>query len=326
MRWPSVLLLSSLLGACSSTAAPVLIADDAGLIDASGTPDVGEVDAGVCEGVRCPVRAGQVRTMLANSGAGDDLTLHPDGYLVASDPIGEGTYNAPAGHRLLRVDFDGTVSELAGGLRKPLGNTVGPDGRLYACEWSASGSVFEVDLGGTVREIAQGVAYASNVVALEDGSVLVTAYGTNEVLRIPAAGGAPASFAQLARPVGMDVDHEGAVIVAGAEDGRVHRLGPDGTPELIAVVDAPGSLRVADLVAAHGGLYATSFSGHSVWRITAEGRAEVFAGTGRRGGEDGPALQASFNSPNGIAASPDGRTLYVQELLGGLRVIPILDE
>lgn len=36
-------------------------------------------------------------------------------------------------------------------------------------------------------------------------------------------------------------------------------------------------------------------------------------------------LSATFNAPIGIAASADGRTLYVQQLLVGLRVIPIVD-
>ncbi|CAN0571293.1 unnamed protein product, partial [Laminaria digitata] len=105
----------------------------------------------------------------------------------------------------------------------------------------------------------------------------------------------------------------------------IYRLAADGTPTEIAKVDDVGSLVVADLVAAHGGLYATSFSGHRIWRIDAQGQAEVFAGTGVRGSQDGAGLSATFNAPNGIAASADGRTLYVQQLLGGLRVIPIVD-
>lgn len=320
------------LGGCSGSTGPEdagLSVSDAGPVDAGGLGDAGPEDGGVadagdCAG-GCGVRAGAVSTWLAASGAGDDLTLHPDGYLVASDPIGEGTYSAPTGVRLLRIDFDGTTSELTRGLRKPLGNTVGPDGSLYACEWGApTGSVFRVAPDGAVSEIAQDIQSPSNVVVLDDGAVLVTAWGTNEVLRIPPEGGAPTRFAALPRPVGMDRDANGAVVVASA-DGHVYRLGSDGAPTEIARVEDRGTLVVADLVAAHGGLYATSFSGHRIWRITDAGRAEVFAGTGTRGGDDGPGLLATFNTPNGIAASADGRTLYVQQLLGALRVIPILD-
>ncbi|CAN0540555.1 unnamed protein product, partial [Laminaria digitata] len=155
-----------------------------------------------------------VSTWFSDSGGGDDLTLHPDGYLVASDPIGEGSYSAPTGRRLLRINFDGTISEITQGVRKPLGNAVGPDGSLYACEWGfPTGSVFRVQPDGTVSEIAQGLQYPSNLVVMQNGDVLVTAWGANEVLRIPANGGPATSFASIPGPVGIDRDKDGAVVV-----------------------------------------------------------------------------------------------------------------
>lgn len=243
--------------------------------------------------------------------------------LVASESIGEGTFDAPAGRRLLRIDFDGTISELTHDVRTPLGNAVGPGGSLYACEWAdPHGSLFRVAPDGVVTEVAD--VSCSAVFALDDGTLLLSAWSRDELLRIPPEGGPPVHYADITRPVGIDRGASGAVIVS-SPDGRLYRLGADGTLTQIARVQDRGGLLVADLVAAYGGIYATSFSGHHIWRITDDGRTEVFAGTGVRGGQDGAALSATFNAPNGIAASADGRTLYVQELRGAVRVIPILE-
>lgn len=46
-----------------------------------------------------PPRTDPCGTWFNDSGGGDDLTLHPDGGLIASDPIGEGSYSAPTGRR-----------------------------------------------------------------------------------------------------------------------------------------------------------------------------------------------------------------------------------
>ena len=44
------------------------------------------------------------------------------------------------------------------------------------------------------------------------------------------------------------------------------------------------------------------------------GDVRLLAGSGERGRRNGPALQATFSFPNDIAASPDGRHLYVNEI------------
>lgn len=226
------------------------------------------------------------------------------------------------GTSLLRIDLDGGVSVLNAGLRKPLGNALAADGTLYACEWgSPLGSVFKLTTAGEVSEVATDINYPSNLVVRSDGSLWVSAWGTNQVLHI-VEGQAPVEVAALNGPVGMEYDSDGQVIVASANNGDVWHLNDLGETRLLGQVEERGSVVVADVTPAYGGIYATSFGGHRIWRISA-GQATVFAGTGARGGADGPADTATFSQPNGIAASPDGRTLYVQEFGGALRVIPI---
>ena len=64
---------------------------------------------------------------------------------------------------------------------------------------------------------------------------------------------------------------------------------------------------------------ATAIGENRVYRISLAGEVSPFAGSGEAGAADGPAEKAQFFMPNGIAASPDGRHLYVSEY-GGTNV------
>lgn len=62
-----------------------------------------------------------------------------------------------------------------------------------------------------------------------------------------------------------------------------------------AMVETPaGDLLIADT------------ANHRIRRLSREGQVSTLAGSGQIGRQDGPAAQASFDSPNGLALSPDG--------------------
>lgn len=60
-------------------------------------------------------------------------------------------------------------------------------------------------------------------------------------------------------------------------------------------------------------LYAVARGAHQIYRVSLEGEVVLFAGSGKRGHDDGPALEATFSFPNDLAFSPDGKTLYINE-------------
>ena len=64
----------------------------------------------------------------------------------------------------------------------------------------------------------------------------------------------------------------------------------------------------------HGNIFVTDTLNHTIRRIGVDGRVTTVAGSsGRSGYINGSAHRARFNSPMGIAVSPDGQTIYVAD-------------
>lgn len=110
-------------------------------------------------------------------------------------------------------------------------------------------------------------------------------------------------------PHGLLIDEFGQLILASPEgilryDGVRLRLA---TP--FAFRDPYGLARDAA-----GNLYVSDRALHQIFRVPPQGRPVLFAGRGTAafGGDGGPALQAYFNAPSGLALGADG-TLYVAD-------------
>lgn len=255
---------------------------------------------------------------LTLAGGSDDVTWHPDGYLIASDLLGEGSWPAePRGHALLKIDVDsGFVTTWADGVPMPLGSARAADGTLYVAGYGAIASLWAVDPGGLVREVAGGLSYPTAAAIDDAGAILVTEWSANRISRV--VDGRAAPFAQLPGPLGIERGVGGQLVVTSA-DGWLYHLGADGSTtrwvELPAIA--------ADIAAVAGVTYATSLDAHQVFAIDAEGHVSVLVGTGQPGNVDGALSVASLTAPNGIAASPDGRHLYLQQLDRRVRVITL---
>jgi len=100
----------------------------------------------------------------------------------------------------------------------------------------------------------------------------------------------------------------------------------DGTPALQAWLNRPQSIDVA----ADGTLYIAEKFLNRIRRITPDGIISTFAGTGESyvdpstgaigdNGDGGPALEAKFASPLGVAVGPDG-SVYITEQFGNRSV------
>ena len=116
-------------------------------------------------------------------------------------------------------------------------------------------------------------------------------------------------FAQDFKAITFTSDSELAVADAGTQD-VIQFSGPSYGTQLRWEANPVAAF---DLVSEPGGSFILAdFFNQRLWRITASGHAATIAGTGAAGSLDGPALQATFNGPAGVARAPDGR-IYVAE-------------
>lgn len=95
------------------------------------------------------------------------------------------------------------------------------------------------------------------------------------------------------------------VLVAGGGDGA------DGTPAEKAKVIQPFAV---DFAADGTALFVEMNGGERLRRITADGKIETLAGTGKKGvpGDDGPADKATFNGMHNLLVHPNG-TVYLAD-------------
>lgn len=133
-------------------------------------------------------------------------------------------------------------------------------------------------------------------------------------------------------PFGIAVAADGTVFVAdGGMSNRIRRLRPDGRVDTLAgslegFLDGSGAdarLHTPSGLAIdpHGTLYVADTGNHAIRRITPDGVVTTLAGNGEAGFADGPAAQARFHAPTGVAVDGMGRVYVADGFNDRIRVI-----
>jgi len=133
-------------------------------------------------------------------------------------------------------------------------------------------------------------------------------------------------------PFGIVVAADGTAFVAeGAASNRIRRLHPDGRVDTLAgslegFVDGTGGdarfhTPSGLAIDTAGTLYVADTGNHAIRAIDVDGRVTTLAGTGAAGFADGPALQARFHAPTGVAVDAAGRVYVADGFNDRIRVI-----
>jgi sugar lactone lactonase YvrE len=218
------------------------------------------------------------------------------------------------------------VSMDAALFRRPSRLTMGADGLIYVvdyqnhmirsldpvsgqvCTFAGTGNWGYSDSGDST-DFEPTFSYPLGVLALNDGTILVSDGGNDVIRRIRRDSGGT-----------IKVDtYAGANRIIQSEDRR-NRFNStrEGLRGFRAGEAASAAFRKPDdiVMAADGSIYVSDASNHSIRRIRREGDqiiVETIAGNGAPGYADGDAANARFNVPTGLALSPDGQTLFVAD-------------
>jgi DNA-binding beta-propeller fold protein YncE len=222
-------------------------------------------------------------------------------------------------HRVLRLDLEtGRLSTLAGTGKKGYSGDGGPatEAELnepYEVRFDSAGNMLFVEMQNhVIRRVDAKTGKISTVAGTG-----MPGYGGD---------GGPAKKAQFKQPHSIALDKKDNIYIADIGNHRIRKIdaetgiitslaGNDNKKLPVAGEVAEGKpvLGPRALVIADGVLWVALREGHSLWKIDlADGKWQHVAGTGKKGftGDGGPAKDATFDGPKGIAIGPD-KNLYV---------------
>jgi sugar lactone lactonase YvrE len=125
--------------------------------------------------------------------------------------------------------------------------------------------------------------------------------------------------ARFGDPFALAIDAQGTLYAADAGDtGRIRKIDPDGN-----VTTLPGSFDTPSGLALDraGNLFVAETGANAIRKISPTGAVTTIAGGGTAGYRDGPAAQARFNGPIGVAVDDQGNVYVADSYNDRLRVI-----
>ena len=222
-------------------------------------------------------------------------------------------YVADFGNRIWKITMTGEVSVLTNGMYGASGNAVDSKGRILQSSFHGD-FIARVERDGRYEVFAEGLEGPVGIaMGASDTAYVVNCRG-NSVSRVSPDGEVEA-FAASDRfncPNGITRDPEGNLYVVNFSDSQMLKVTPEGEVSEFAFIPGNGNGHVT-----YAGemLYVTGFRSNRVYSVTLDGDVGPLAGSGSFGLVDGAGNEASFSTPNGIAANPQGTILYTNDYL-----------
>jgi sugar lactone lactonase YvrE len=255
-----------------------------------------------------------VETLAADLECGTGgLEVDAKGFVYCSDFGSKLGAGGIGGNQVLRIDPKTGASEVfVDGLRGASGNAIGPGGDFFQSNIGGNSISRVTPDGKATVFLSQGLNSPVGIAIDEEGMLFVANCGSNSIVEVMPEGESAlyAKDALLKCPNGIVLDDEHNLYVANFGNGDVIKISWSGEVSRLATL--PGNNN-GHLVYREGSLYVVARGAHQIFKVSLDGEVELFAGSGKRGRDDGPALEATFSFPNDMAFSPDGKLLYVNE-------------
>ena len=231
---------------------------------------------------------------------------------VAVDALGF-VYVADFVETVWKITPFGEVEVFADTLYGASGNAVDAEGSLLQASFNA-GTLSKIARNGTVTTLAKGLQGPVGVALDGAGNAIVCGCRSNTLSKVSPAGEvSPFAASPLFNcPNGITRAGSGDFYVVNFSDAKMLKVTAEGEVSEFATIPGGGNGHV---VATPTGFFVTGFRSNRIYQVTPDGTVSVFAGSGAFSETDGPAADATFSSPNGIAYDPVRRTLYVNDYL-----------
>lgn len=232
----------------------------------------------------------------------DGLSIDINGNIYASRYIGS---------TVTKITPDGQTSIFASGISTPNGTDFGPDGYLYVPSNISNGRIVKISPAGVVEPFITSIPYPTTVLFRSDGKMYISSYQGGKIFLSDSAGNYSLLYSGngMTDPVGLTLDNNGNLYVANFTNGKIFSITPAGV--FTQITQIPGIVGFIEF--ANGYIYATGFNTNKIYKVSLSGQTSVLAGTGASGQNNGNALSATFNAPNGIVATKGGDSLYISD-------------
>ncbi len=231
---------------------------------------------------------------------------------VTADLLGN-IYVADFGEFVWKITPEGKRDVFASGLYGASGNAIDNEGNLLQSNFYGD-SITKIDRKGQMQAfVTSGLSGPVGIaINKQTGDVYVANCRGNSIAKI-ARDGTVSSFAKsdLFRcPNGISFDREGNLYVVNFRDNKMLKVDPKGIVTPFATISEKG---LGHLCFKEDRFYVTAFHSHEIYEVTLDGTVKRILGNGKRGIVDGASANARLSFPNGIAYSPWGRRLYINE-------------
>ena len=265
-----------------------------------------------------PASAQSVMTLTESFFGSGGVSVNENGEIFVAN-FGD-FLNVANGGAVWKIGLDGSVEMFASGLDGASGNDFDSQGNLIQSN-IAGNRISRITPEGVVSDLTSENIFNPVGIAITEGDTIYVANCTfpGSIARITPQGESSILLQDsiLSCPNGLTIDDEGVLYACNFNNGSVLRITQDG--EVSELASIPGDNN-GHLTYANGMLYVVARCANQIYEVSLSGEITLLAGSGVRGNSDGPALDATFSIPNGIAPSPDGSSLYINDatsLVGG---------
>ena len=275
---------------------------------------------------RATERERQVEVFVANLyGGTGGISVDREGNVYSSDfgPYLSGVYGKLPLSKIYKITPAGKVSVFADSIKGASGSHFDLEGNLYQANISSE-EISKITPEGT-RSLfcSDSLLSPVGVIVNRENELVVCNCGKNTLRKVSPSGESSLFVKSelLNCPNGIALDEQGNYYVSNFSDSSLVKVTPVGVATLLAKIPGNNNGHVNYL---NGSLYVVGRAAHQIYKVSLTGEVELFAGTGKRGRTDGDRLKASFNFPNDLDFSPDGKFMYVNEeadTLGDHRIL-----